>query len=61
MGGGCLACLLHYLSLEISIALMSRRLTSGTSQRGGEQGFHIRHRVDEPEMESGGDFRFPYP
>jgi hypothetical protein len=26
-----------------------------------EQGFHIRLRVGEPEMESGGDFWFPYP
>jgi hypothetical protein len=25
-----------------------------------EQGFHIRYRVDEPEMESVGDFQFPY-
>jgi hypothetical protein len=25
-----------------------------------EQGFHIRHRVDKPEVESGDDFRFPY-
>jgi hypothetical protein len=25
-----------------------------------EQGFHIRFRVGEPEMESEGDFRFPY-
>jgi hypothetical protein len=34
MGGGSLVCLLHYLSLEISIALVSRRLNSGTSPRG---------------------------
>jgi hypothetical protein len=26
-----------------------------------EQGFHIRYWVGEPEMESRGDFRFPYP
>jgi hypothetical protein len=34
MGGGYLACLLHHLSLEFSIVLKSRRLISGTSQRG---------------------------
>jgi hypothetical protein len=37
MGGGYLACLLHYLFPEISVALMSRRLTSGTSQREGSR------------------------
>jgi hypothetical protein len=51
MGGGSLACLLHHLSPEFSITLKSRRLISGTSQR-EEQGFHIRYRVDEPEMAS---------
>jgi hypothetical protein len=32
--GGSLACLLHHRSPEFSIALKSRRLISGTSQRG---------------------------
>jgi hypothetical protein len=45
MGGGSLACQLHYLSPEISIEL--RHLSERK-----EQGFHIRY---------WGDFRFPYP
>jgi hypothetical protein len=58
MGEGSLACLLHYLSPEVSIVLTNRRLISDTSE--GEQGFNIRYRVDEPEMEYVGNFWFPY-
>jgi hypothetical protein len=60
MGGGSLACLLHHLS-EIQHRSEEQKADIRHLSEREEQGFHIRYRVGEPEVESGGDFRFLYP
>jgi hypothetical protein len=49
-------------SLSSGIQHRSEELMVDIQHRSGkeEQGFHIGYRADEPEVESGDDFRFPY-